>query len=81
MHIIKVTWRHRNDFHFTAYCRHCQKTSNWGDGYANAYYQEEVFPHRRCPECGVDEFGTPTIIETGPTAATAGSGESGESGT
>lgn len=57
MHIIKVTSRYRNDFQFTAYCRHCEKTSDHGDGYADAYYQQEVFPHRQCEHCGLDEYG------------------------
>ena len=29
MHIAKVLWMHRNDFHFLAMCRHCGKTSRW----------------------------------------------------
>lgn len=57
MYIFEVTFRHRNDFHFNAFCRHCRKTSFHGDGYADRYYQEEVFPHRFCEYCGLDEYG------------------------
>lgn len=57
MHIVKVTFRNRNDFHFEAYCRHCGKTSRHGDGYADAYYQEKVFPARHCEHCGKNETG------------------------
>lgn len=64
MHIIKVTFQNRNDFHFVAYCRHCTKQSRHGDGYADAYYQQVVFPHRHCEHCGADEFGDVTPAET-----------------
>jgi hypothetical protein len=57
MHIAKVTFRHRNDFHFIAACRHCEKTSKWGDGYADSFYQQKVFPARHCPHCGLNEAG------------------------
>lgn len=57
MHIVEITSRHRNDFHFKAQCRHCKRLSTWGDGYADAYYQENVFPARHCPHCGKDEAG------------------------
>lgn len=56
MRIAKVIFRHRNDFHFTADCD-CGQQSQWGDGYADAYYQQVVFPHRHCPHCGLNEFG------------------------
>lgn len=55
MYIIEVTWRHRDDFHFIAFCRHCGKTSRWGDGYADAFYQGQVLPARHCPHCGMNE--------------------------
>lgn len=58
MYITKVTSRYKNDFKFDAYCRHCDKYSHWPDGYADDYYQEVVFPHRYCPYCGKDEYGT-----------------------
>jgi hypothetical protein len=57
MHIAEVTFRNRNDFHFKAYCRHCQKTSMHGDGYADAFYQTKVFPDRCCEHCGLNEYG------------------------
>ena len=57
MHITEVTWRHRNDFHFVAFCRHCEKTSQWGDGYADEFYQQKVFPSRHCEHCGMNEAG------------------------
>ena len=57
MHIVEVTSRHRNDFHFVAYCRHCGKKSHHGDGYADAFYHQQVFPHRCCERCDLNEFG------------------------
>jgi hypothetical protein len=63
MHIIEVTHRHRNDFHFIAYCRHCNKKSKHGDGYADHYYQAVVFPHRHCEHCGMDEYGERAALE------------------
>lgn len=56
MRIREVTYRHRNDFRFIAECD-CGKTSQWSDGYADAFYQVEVFPNRMCPHCGENEFG------------------------
>jgi hypothetical protein len=63
MHITKVTRRYRNDFHFEAHCRHCLKMSTWGDGYADYYYQTEVFPARHCPHCGKNEEGEAQATE------------------
>lgn len=57
MRITMVTSRNRNDFQFNATCPHCGKASWHGDGYADAYYQQVVFPHRHCEHCGADEFG------------------------
>jgi len=57
MHITRVVWRNRNDFHFVASCRHCGKQSWHGDGYADALYQQCVFPARHCEYCGLDEYG------------------------
>lgn len=57
MRIIEIISRHRNDFHFVAHCRHCDKRSRHGDGYADAFYQERVFPHRHCEHCGLNEYG------------------------
>lgn len=57
MYIVEVTSRYRNDFQFNAYCRHCRKKSWHGDGYANANYQNEVFPARCCEHCGLNEHG------------------------
>jgi hypothetical protein len=57
MHIVEVTWLRKADFHFIALCRHCGKRSLWGDGYADAYYQQCVFPARHCEHCGLDEPG------------------------
>lgn len=57
MHIIELTFRNRNDFHFIAVCRHCRRESRWTDGYADEYYQRMVFPHRHCPHCEIDEYG------------------------
>lgn len=56
MRIKKVTFHHRNDFHFIAECD-CGKDSQWGDGYADAMYQQVVFPNRLCPHCGLSEYG------------------------
>ena len=63
MHIIKVTWRNRNDFHFDAFCRHCQKVSKHGDGYADAFYQQCVFPARHCEHCKLNEAGEASKVE------------------
>lgn len=57
MYIIKVTSRFRNNFHFEALCRYCGKTSHHGDGYADAIYQQGVFPDRQCEHCGMNEHG------------------------
>ena len=57
MHICEVTFRSRNDFHFIAFCRHCSKKSRHSDGYADAFYQECVFPARHCEHCGLNENG------------------------
>lgn len=57
MYIVKLISRHRDDFHFVAMCRSCRKISRWGDGYADAFYQTQVFPARHCPHCGVNEHG------------------------
>lgn len=57
MYIAEITFRNRNDFHFVAFCRHCLKKSRHGDGYADAYYQERVFPARHCEHCGLNEAG------------------------
>lgn len=57
MYIIEVTKRYRNDFHFRAYCRHCGDISTHGDGYADAYYQQVVFPNRFCEKCHLNEAG------------------------
>lgn len=58
MRIKELTWRNRNDFHFIADCD-CGKSSRWGDGYADEYYQLEVFPNRKCPHCGRSEVDGP----------------------
>lgn len=57
MHIERLTFRSRNDFHFVAGCRHCEKESRHGDGYADAFYQRRVFPDRCCEHCGLNEHG------------------------
>lgn len=57
MRIVEVTFRNRNDFKFIAACKHCGEKSRHGDGYADAYYQDVVFPHRHCEHCSLDEFG------------------------
>lgn len=56
MRIKKLTYQNRNDFHFVAECN-CGKESSWGDGYADLYYQQVVFPNRLCPHCGMSEYG------------------------
>lgn len=56
MRIRELTFRNRNDFHFIAECD-CGKSSRWGDGYADAFYQQVVFPARCCPHCGLNEHG------------------------
>lgn len=63
MHIAEILWRNRNDFHFVAMCRHCRKSSRWGDGYADAYYQQQVFPARHCEHCGLNEYGEAIAAE------------------
>jgi hypothetical protein len=57
MHIIELTWRNKNDFHFIALCRHCDKQSRHRDGYADKFYQTQVFPARHCEHCGMNEYG------------------------
>lgn len=57
MHIVKIVWRNKNDFRFIACCKHCEKKSHHGDGYADEYYQTVVFPHRHCEHCELDEYG------------------------
>lgn len=68
MHIVEVAWRNRNDFGFTAQCRHCKQLSKWSDGYADAFYQNNVFPARHCPDCGLNEAGEtePPILPAAP---------------
>lgn len=56
MQISEIIWHNRNDFHFIATCG-CGKTSRHGDGYADAFYQQRVFPDRCCPHCGRNEYG------------------------
>ena len=58
MHIIKVTWQNRNDFKGILYCKHCEQTSIVSDGYADAYYQEQIIPNRFCPHCSLNEYGS-----------------------
>lgn len=57
MRIKEVTWRHRNDFRFTAECEHCQHVASYGDGYADHFYCTQVVPNRYCPECGLNSYG------------------------
>ncbi len=64
MVIREVTYRNRNDFAFVAACHFCRATSTWGDGYADAYYQTQVFPARHCPHCGMNEHGEKRPDET-----------------
>lgn len=52
----EITFRNRNDFKFIAE-RDCGKTTRIGDGYADTYYQQRVFPDRQCPHCGLNEHG------------------------
>lgn len=56
MRIREITYRNRNNFHFIASCA-CGKTSRHGDGYADAFYQQRVFPDRCCEHCGLNERG------------------------
>lgn len=56
MYIAEITWRHRNDFHFVSLCEHCGDKDRWGDGYADEYYQKQVFPHRQCQLCGLTGY-------------------------
>jgi len=56
--IIKdVIWRHRNDFHFIAYCKYCGHEHRRSDGYADEYFCERVVPGQSCPKCGRNEAG------------------------
>lgn len=64
MRIKEVTWRHRNDFHFTAECEHCQHVAKYGDGYADHFYCTQVVPNRYCPECGKNSYGNKAATET-----------------
>lgn len=57
MRIKELTFRYKDDFHFIAHCRHCDKQSRHGDGYADVFYQTKVFPDRHCEHCGLNEFG------------------------
>jgi len=57
MRIQEITWRYRNDFHFTAQCEHCGHATKYGDGYADNYYCTQVVPNRYCPECGLNFHG------------------------
>ncbi len=52
-----MTFRHRNDFHWIGECRNCGHRERYGDGYADAYYQEVVAPKRHCPKCGLNCHG------------------------
>lgn len=70
MRIVEVTYRNRNDFHFVAHCPHCSKKSRHGDGYADHYYQTQVFPARHCKHCGLNEYGD--IAATAPKPQTEG---------
>lgn len=63
MYIIEITEHIKNDFKFIAYCRFCEKKSHHGDGYADSIYQQEVFPHRHCEHCDLDEFGELPVKE------------------
>lgn len=57
MVIVELTKRYGNNFHFISECQHCGDRDHWGDGYADAYYQQVVFPHRHCRKCGKDHWG------------------------
>lgn len=57
MFIKGVTWRHRNDFHFTAKCPWCGHEEKRRDGYADAYFCMHVVPGQHCPKCGFDQQG------------------------
>lgn len=70
MRISEITRRNRNDFHFIAECN-CGKTSRWGDGYADAFYQLRVFPDRCCPYCGLNEYGETEDAKEARNARTA----------
>ena len=57
MYIKELTWRNRNDFHFICACQHCGHEFHRGDGYADAYFQQEVLPNQRCPKCDANHWG------------------------
>lgn len=57
MRIKEITWRHRNDFHFTAQCEHCGHVAKYSDGYADNFYCTQVVPNRYCDECNLNSYG------------------------
>lgn len=52
MRIVEITWQHRNDFHWIGQCEFCGHRERYGDGYADAFYQQRVVPDRKCVSCG-----------------------------
>ena len=63
MRIKEITWRHRNDFHYTAECEHCGNVDKYGDGYADNFYCTQVVPNRHCCDCGLNSYGREAPIE------------------
>lgn len=57
MRIERITWRHRNDFHWIGRCEHCDHEESYGDGYADEFYCLNVVPARFCPECDTNSVG------------------------
>jgi hypothetical protein len=57
MELVKITRRHRNDFHWIGRCRWCGHEERYGDGYADEFYCLKVVPHRHCSECGKNCYG------------------------
>lgn len=53
MEIHEITFRNRNDFHWKGRCENCEHIERYGDGYADAFYCQEVVPNRECEKCGL----------------------------
>lgn len=56
MYIVEVLERFGDNFAFKSYCQDCETFETWPDGYADSYFQNEVFLNRKCPSCGKTEM-------------------------
>jgi hypothetical protein len=65
MYIQSLTWRVKDNFGFIARCPFCTHKYEVNDGYADIFYQLEIFPNRQCPKCHLNQFAQRYVYRNG----------------